>query len=158
MATKTPKHKIDVDVLFNLTIEHCRKLTRISFDPTPEGLDAIKTGFRACFTEDGTRPRRSKPKWIKGLTDPKARLEQSLRGTFVGLFLLHWGLRGNGFGSVINTTFDLRFLGERIHNGDKAAGKLWADQADTFVQVFFHLARGKSSVPGAAWSKALTGK
>lgn len=126
-----------------------------------KGKDALRRAFRAIFTLDGKRTRRSAVSWTgykrNGNIDQEAfwhcvdHLGQSC-------WLLHLGRRGSGFGAVLGDNNKARCVGRELYAGhpdQRAKAGVWANDLDTLVQYLLLLLRGKTSAPGEAWSRAI---
>lgn len=184
MATTT-KPKIQVQALFDLVVEQCRKVT--GFNASSAELAVMRKAFDGIFDKAQTRTRKTPLSWcgyvrLDGTINEACRL-QCLQSAFCRLMHYHLGRNGACLGTIINAHDNLRLMAHafglcphkqdrcnwidaampeaaearRKRDENRVIEKRFADHCDTFCQVLVFLnSKGKeSSVPGAEWRKAL---
>lgn len=108
MATTT-KPKIQVQALFDLVVEQCRKVT--GFNASSAELAVMRKAFDGIFDKAQTRTRKTPLSWCgyvrqDGSIDEAARL-QCLQSAFCRLMHYHLGRNGAYIGTIINATENL---------------------------------------------------
>jgi hypothetical protein len=108
MATTT-KPKIQVQALFDLVVEQCRKVT--GFDASSAELALMRKAFDGIFDKAQTRTRKNPLSWCgytrrDGTIDEAARL-QCLQSAFCRLLHYHLGRNSAYLGTIINATENL---------------------------------------------------
>jgi len=156
-----PKLQFDVDTIFDVVVEHARLLKKVKWEPDELGLAVLKKAFIRCFTNDRTRLRKGRIAFTGYVRDDDT-VDQEAFETCVASAVLdqlnfHSGRSGGSIGGLISSSFRLRLVAGQWCNGDEDAAK-WADEVDTFLEVFVYLVKGTPSVSGDRWIKAITGK
>jgi hypothetical protein len=147
---------VDNKKIFGLIIESALKVK--GFSTNQKIVDLIEIAFIDCFKKDG-KIRKSGRVWTGYVTDngidEKAR-DQCLKAAFWKVLNFHIGRAGNGVGTLMNASFQLRLLADS-YGFTKEEQKEFDDACDTFCQVFVYLASKckVSSVPGSEWRRAL---
>lgn len=169
------KPKLPVQRIFDLVIEHCRKVK--DFSATDAELALIRKGFEGCFNVAQTATRKNPLSWCgysrnDGAIDEKARL-QCLQAAFCKLMHYHSGRLSAYLGTLINAHDELGQMAtafgivphsdvprwfslpegsaeqveaKRKRDENRAVEKRFADHCDTFCQVLIYLqTQGKSS-------------
>lgn len=108
MAT-TAKPKIQVQVLFDMLVEHCRKVK--GFDASAAELSLLRKAFDGVFNKALTATRKTPLSWCgyvrnDGTIDETARL-QCLQSAFTRLLHYHLGKNGAYLGTIINANENL---------------------------------------------------
>lgn len=111
MATTT-KPKIQVQALFDLIVEQCRKVK--TFSASPAELAVMREAFDGIFNKAFTATRKSPLPWCgfarrDGVVDEAAR-RQCLQSAFTRLLHYHLGKSGAYLGTIINAHDNLRLL------------------------------------------------
>ena len=113
MATTT-KPKIQVQALFDLVVEQCRKVR--GFDASSAELAIMRKAFDGMFDKAQTRTRKAPLSWCgyvrqDGTIDEAARL-QCLQSAFCRLAHYHLGRSGAYLGTIVNATENLRSMAQ----------------------------------------------
>ena len=111
MAT-TAKPKIQFQVLFDLLVEHCRKVK--DFAASDAELAILRKAFDGIFNKALTATRKTPLSWCgyvnrDGTIDEAARL-QCLQSAFTRLLHYHLGKSGAYLGTIINAHDNLRSM------------------------------------------------
>lgn len=186
---KMARSKIDVQGIFDTVIEYCRKIQKFNADENQIALMRIGFDGVFNNAQTAVRAKQLPWKGFvrRDESIDNEALTQCVQSAFAKLFFFHTGKNNGYLGTIINATSELESCYEgygycpnpkpqkawwqlpegseaqvearRLRDENSAACKNFADNCDTFCQVFIYLkTKGQtSSVAGDIWRKAMTG-